>query len=138
MKQLIELLHREQCACVIGKAGEYHLFRERGVTDLYRLFNTKPQLLEKAAIADKVVGKAAATLMILGGIEELYTDIISIPALRLFKETTIKVSFKQQVDHIKNRTQTDWCPLEKTCFKAEDIETIYPLIKAFYSKPETI
>ena len=45
------------------------IFRERGVADLFRLLREEPQLLRGAFIADKVVGKGAAALMVLGGVE---------------------------------------------------------------------
>ena len=43
-----------------------------------------------AQIADKVIGKAAAVLMVLGRVQEVYTDIISEPALVLLRRANIK------------------------------------------------
>ena len=37
--------------------------------------------MKGAAIADKVIGKGAAALMVLGGFKTVYADIISTPAL---------------------------------------------------------
>ena len=59
------------------------IFRERGVADLFRLQHEEPQLLRGAFIADKVVGKGAAALMVLGGVEGLFADVVSRPALEL-------------------------------------------------------
>ena len=59
------------------------IFRERGVADLFRLLREEPQLLRGAFIADKVVGKGAAALMVLGGVEGLFADVVSRPALEL-------------------------------------------------------
>ena len=56
------------------------IFRERGVADLFRLQHEEPQLLRGAFIADKVVGKGAAALMVLGGVEGLFADVVSRPA----------------------------------------------------------
>ena len=57
------------------------------------LLTQEPEFLKGALIADKVVGKGAAALMILGGIKELYTDIISTKALELLQKSDIKVEF---------------------------------------------
>lgn len=76
-RQTIELLHSARCSCVILKDGKPRLFRERGVKDLYRLLTTEPSSLAGAFVADKVVGKAAAALLILGGVGELHADVIS-------------------------------------------------------------
>lgn len=66
-QQIINLLQSEQCSCVIRKGDTIRIFRKRGVQDLYRLLKDDPDFLKGAFVADKVVGKAAAALMILGG-----------------------------------------------------------------------
>ena len=52
------------------------MFYNRGVKDLYTLYTTTPSLLNGALVADKVVGRAAATLMVLGGVKRVYADTI--------------------------------------------------------------
>lgn len=133
MEEIIELLHREQCSCVIAN-GEIRTFRQRGVADLYELLNREPDFLQGSSVADKVIGKAAAALMILGGVKEIYADVISEPALALLREAAVEVSFGQAVDHIINRTQTGWCPLETICYPIKSAQEILPLIREFIEK----
>lgn len=133
MEEIIELLHREQCSCVIAN-GDIRTFRQRGVADLYELLNREPDFLQGSSVADKVIGKAAAALMILGGVKEIYADVISEPALALLREAAVKVSFGQAVDHIINRTQTDWCPLETICYQIKSAPEILPLIREFIER----
>ena len=83
-EQTVGLLFAEKCSCVVRNGDEVRIFRERGVKDLYRLLREEPQLLDGAFVADKVVGKGAAALMILGGVEELFADVVSRAALDLF------------------------------------------------------
>ena len=71
--------------------------------------------LKGATVVDKVVGKAAAALMILGGVTRLHALLISDGALGLLSTTNIKVSYDQQVPHIINRSGTGWCPMEQVC-----------------------
>ena len=75
MEKLINLLHTGGYSCTIANGGKIRTFTQRGVADLYDLLTQEPEFLKGALIADKVVGKGAAALMILGGIKELYTDI---------------------------------------------------------------
>ena len=75
MDELIRLLHEGGYSCVIRKE-EIRTFTQRGVADLYDLLNQHPVFLHGAQVADKVVGKAAAALMVLGGVREVYPDII--------------------------------------------------------------
>ena len=108
MKELIEMLHAGGYSCVIAHGDCIRTFTQRGVADLYDLLVTEPDFLQGASIADKVIGKAAASLMVLGGVAEVYTRTISEPALRLLQEAGAKVSCDEVVDHhqsIGNRQQ---------------------------------
>ncbi|WP_297410743.1 DUF1893 domain-containing protein [uncultured Alistipes sp.] len=112
---LIDTLFRERCSCVIRSGDVIRIFRERGVKDLFRLLKEEPAMLRGAFIADKVVGKAAAALMVLGGVRELFADVISHSALELLARYRVRVSYTVAVDHIINRTRTGWCPMEIRC-----------------------
>lgn len=130
-QELIDCLFTEKCSCVIRKENDTRIFRERGVKDLYRLLKREPEFLAGAYIADKVVGKAAAALMILGKIEEVYAEVISRPARELFQKSGIRCRYGLEVPHIINRTQTDWCPLEIRCFDVQTPEECLAQIEAF-------
>ena len=130
-KVLIERLDAEQCSCVIYNEGETRLFWERGVQDLYRLLKTEPDFLRGAFIADKVIGKAAAALMALGGVDEVFARVISSAARALLERSGIKVDFLSEVPHIINRTQTGWCPLETRCFRMHTAEECLQQIEEF-------
>ena len=130
-KVLIERLDAEQCSCVIYNEGETRLFWERGVQDLYRLLKTEPDFLRGAFIADKVIGKAAAALMALGGVDEVFAGVISSPARELLERSGIKVDCLSEVPHIINRTRTGWCPLETRCFRMHTAEECLQQIEDF-------
>lgn len=130
-RDLMEHLSAGKYSCVIRNGNEIRAFYERGVKDLYRLLKEEPGFLHGAVIADKVVGKAAAALMILGGVKKVYTDIVSQPACQLFDRAHLCMEYKQTVPYIINRTQTDLCPLEKRCADAVTPEECLPVIEAF-------
>lgn len=134
MTNLIDLLHSGNYSCVIRNDSEIRTFSQRGVADLYDLLKKERGFLNGASIADKVVGKAAAALMILGGIKELYADLISDPALVLLDDSTVTVNYKHSVPFIQNRDKTGWCPLETLCYQEKSINAILPLIDDFISR----
>lgn len=134
MEELISLLHSGGYSCVIANGEKIRTFTQRGVADLYDLLNQEPEFLKGASIADKVVGKGAAALMILGGISELHTDIISTKALDLLKESDVKVEFEQEVPFIWNRDHTGFCPVETLCSEVKSVEEMLPLISDFIEK----
>lgn len=134
MEKIIDLLHFGRYSCVIKSETEIRTFTQRGVADLYDLFRQDPSFMKGACIADKVIGKAAASLMILGGIRQVYADVISQPALALLLNENIKVDYAQLVPFIENRDKSGWCPLETACHKTESVQEISQIIENFLSK----
>lgn len=130
-QQIINLLQSEQCSCVIRKGDTIRIFRKRGVQDLYRLLKDDPDFLKGAFVADKVVGKAAAALMILGGVEELFTFTVSRLARDLFERSAVKLDFDQEVPHIINRAGTGWCPMESRCRDLDTPEACFGQVEEF-------
>ena len=130
-EQTIGLLFAEKCSCVVRNGDEVRIFRERGVKDLYRLLREEPQLLDGAFVADKVVGKGAAALMILGGGGELHADVISRPARLLLAASPVHVSYTLEVPYIVNRTRTGQCPVETLCRDCATAAEALPLIRNF-------
>ena len=133
-EELIEMLHAGGYSWVVEGPEGLHTFVRRGVVDLYDLYRTHPDCLAGAHLADKVVGKGAAALMVLGGVAWLYTDVVSTPALVLLREGGVVVEFAREVPYIENRTKTGRCPLESLCDGKERAEEIYPLIQQFMAE----
>lgn len=127
----IERLHSEGCSCVITDGEVFQSYHQRGVKDPYEILTTQPEVLCNAFIADKVVGKGAAALMILGGIEALHADTISQAALELLNKYDIEVRYDKSVPHIINRTGTGICPVESLCKECQTAQECLPLIKNF-------
>lgn len=127
----VERLHAEKCSCVVdGPAGTY-VGRQRGVADLYRWLTEEPAVLRGARVADKVIGKGAAALLVLGGATAVHADVISRPARELLRRNGVEVTFGEEVDHIINRSRTGWCPVESLCRDEESPERMLALITGF-------
>ena len=131
MHTLIPLLHTGNFSCVIRKGMEVRTFTQRGVADLYALLTTEPDFLKGSSIADKVIGKGAAALMIKGGVKHVYADVISRPALVLLQSYHIDVQYKTLTDNIINRAGTGICPVEQRCLPLEKLEDMVDAIGDF-------
>lgn len=134
MRELVDILHREHCSCVIRNRGNIKLCHSRGVKDLYDLVHDGSGLLHDAEIADKVVGKGAAALMIAGGVAAVYADVISIPALGLLESAAVAVDYAALVPNIINRAGTGICPVETLCRDCTTAEECLPIIAGFISR----
>lgn len=134
MQHLITLLHEGNYSCVLQNQTGILTFTQRGVADLYDLYENEPASLKNSSVADKVVGKAAAALLILGRAKSVYTDVISLPALHLLQDAALSVKYKKKVPFIENRDKTGYCPLESTCLDIESATDIYLAIKQFITQ----
>ena len=131
MNALKFILHSGGFSCVIRQGNQVRTFTQRGVADLYQLLTTDATFLLNSSIADKVVGKGAAALMVIGGVAEVYADVISAPALALLKESGVAVSYAEVVEGIRNRAGTDMCPVEKRCLPLKNVDEMVEEIRDF-------
>ena len=73
-------------------------------------------------------------LMILGGVEELFADVVSRAALDLFAAAGKAVAYTVAVPHIINRADDGICPVERLCAEAQTAGECLPLIEGFIRK----
>ena len=134
MKQeFIDLLHSGSYSCVISNNDKTRTFTRSGVIDMYELLRDNDAFMVGASVADKVVGKGAAALFVLGRIHDLYTDVVSTPALKILKKASIEVTFGEEVPHIINRAGTDMCPLEMRTQATDNPHEILSIVTRFLS-----
>ena len=79
-------------------------------------------------MADKVIGKAAALLMIYGSVKEVYTPTISAPAIEVFLNHNITLHYDKVVDRIINRKGDGLCPMESLCINVDNPEEAFRLM----------
>lgn len=131
--ELIRILQDGNHSLVVAGDG-IRTFDGRGISDLYDLLTEHPGWLRGASVADKVVGKGAAALLILGGVRELFAGVVSTSALGLLKDSGIPVRFSQEVAHIVNRKGDGVCPVETLCKECTTTAQCLPLIREFVAK----
>lgn len=111
--------------------GEVFTSQERGVKPLLHLLKEKKDFLKGASVADKVIGKAAALLMVLGEIKEVHTLVTSEPAIKVFEKYNIPCFYDKKVDRIINRTGDGLCPMETLCIDVEEPKEAFQKITDF-------
>lgn len=106
MKELVDILVQGNHSLVVQNDQGTTTYDGRGVSDLYHLLAEQPEVLHNATITDKIVGKGAAALMILGGIRTLHALTISSAAIELLQSTDIQTTWDKEVPYIINRAGT--------------------------------
>ena len=115
----LQLLREGQAACVVLRDGEIvRAETGRGVAPMIRLY--EDGALQGAYVVDKIVGKAAAMLMTLGGVSGCYALTVSRAALDWFVGHGIPVEYEVCAEYIVNRAGDGICPMEQTVKELTD------------------
>ncbi len=130
-------IYRRSCRELLGDDNTFvckngrriHKSHKRGVAPMVELLQKEPELMEGSQVVDKVIGRAAAFLLIKGKVSKLYTEVISKPALELlYADGTVEVSYGKCVENIINRTGNDICPMEKATLQISNPQEAYEAI----------
>jgi hypothetical protein len=122
-----ELLLANGYTCVVCRNNEIYTSVQRGVTPLIEWHKGDTDLSGFCA-ADKVVGKGAAFLYVLLGINEVYAAVISRPALDVLLSHGIKTEYGILADNIINRSGDGICPIESAVLGTYDPHEAYSAI----------
>ncbi|MFN8472303.1 MAG: DUF1893 domain-containing protein [Anaerolineae bacterium] len=106
-------LEAKELGLVIAREGEIlWASAQPGVTSLLSAAAGE-RSIEGAALADRVVGRAAALVASDARLAAVYGVVMSEGALAQLTSAGIAASYGSLVPRILNRPQTDLCPLEK-------------------------
>ncbi len=119
--------------CVLCKSDTVFADNRRGIRPLLTFYRSGTDLHGFSA-ADKVVGKAAAFLYLLMGVEAVYASVISTPARQVLVGGGIAVSCGSEVTAIQDRTGTGFCPMETAVWNIDDPHTALTAIEEALSK----
>ncbi len=92
---------------------------KRGVKPLLDWIDEGKKLTGWTA-ADRVVGKAAAFLYVLLGVERVWALVMSTPALAVLRTHGIEALCDSEVAKIENRSRDGFCPMETAVWDIDD------------------
>ena len=128
LKKAKSLLEEGGYTCVAVKGERVYTATERGVAPLLNFLDSGISL-EDFAVADKVVGRAAAYLYCLLKIDTLYARVISTSACEVLAEHGIAVTYDEMASEIRNRSNTGRCPMEECVADIQTAEEALPAIR---------
>ncbi len=106
-------------SCVLGRNGII-IARDKGRGIKPLLVFLDSGKLDGAIVADKIIGRAAAAICIVGGVEEVYAKVMSEGAKELLEKHNVKVSYKEITKEIINRQKNGICPMEAKVHGIDD------------------
>ena len=120
-EEAVKLISNEGTSCVVLQNGVIvHTADGRGVSPLLRLYENNPALFKGAVVVDRIIGKAAAMILVLGGVSGVYGDTMSRSAENYLKARGIETGFNRCVDVISNREKNGICPIERSVLDTDD------------------
>lgn len=128
IEEMKSLLNKDDIVCVVCKDDQVLTSNLKGIRPWIKWLRENPELLEGAVVVDKVVGKAAAMLMIVSKIKTLYTPVISENALQYLSSQNLDFSYDRTVAYIKNNEKNGLCPMEQTVIDVDDAHQGYQLL----------
>lgn len=118
--EAVSRLYRENLSCVVEKEGNTYTSAQFGIKPLMQFLRENRRFFEGAVVADKVIGKAAALLLIDGGVSEVFGAVMSESAAAFLSAYNVPFGYCELVPMIENRTHTGMCPMEETVLQLSD------------------
>ncbi len=117
--------------CVLYRTEEdIQISREKGIRPLVLWMAEDKNALRGAAVADRIVGRAAAFLAVYGGAQAVYGEVMSEGAVSVLKNAGVAYRYKTLTDKIINRRGDGPCPMEQAVAGITDPAQAAAILKA--------
>ena len=112
LSRAVNLLHSDSYTCILCDRDRILTSRSNGIAPLLTRIEDKEDL-RGMVCADKIIGKAAAMLLLYGGVRAVHGDVLSVRAKALLEREGVAVSYGVLTDGIINRKGDGPCPMEQ-------------------------
>lgn len=121
LDKALQIIKSGEVSCVVMKGNEIiYTAMGRGVSPLLDVYKNEPEKLKNAYVVDKIIGKAAAMILVSGGVQKVHGIVMSASGREYLKNHGVIAEYTECVDMIVNRDGTDMCPIEKSVIDIED------------------
>jgi len=130
-----QTLKKKNLTLAIAKNGRI-IFQSdsHGVMGLFEAIKRLGSNLEGAAVADKIVGKAAALLCAYSRVNAVFASILSFGGRDTLEGNGIEYEYEVLVPLILDRTGKSICPFERLSLNLENPREAYFRLKEFAEK----
>lgn len=120
-----EILKSSDCTCVAVKDDKIYKSNLKGILPIISKLKEDPEFFEGADVADVVIGRAAAMLLIYGKVRSIFTPLISEHAAEVLDKYQIRYEYEKKVPFILNRNRDGMCPMEQSVLNIDDPRLAY-------------
>jgi hypothetical protein len=132
MSQYLEELEAAGMSLMVYKSGEVIFQSASGGVrpHLEAIEELGRAVLRETIMVDKIVGRAAALLILYAGAAEAHAAVISASGKAAFSKHGMKFTYAEEAEHIKTRDGQIYCPFERMVQGIDDPEKAYLKIRA--------
>ena len=132
LETAIQKIQQGEADCILVTEKESIIMPiKRGISPLVELYKQHASLMNNAFLVDKIIGRAASFIAILGHVQYVHAHLMSEPALYLLTQYNIKATYDQLTPNILNRQQSNLCPME---LAVQDINNPQEALEAIQKK----
>lgn len=114
--------------CSIIASNGYSSF-ENGIKPVIVPMCQDIAFFKDCVVADKIIGKASAMLLVLSGVKEVYTPVLSKAGKEVFERYGVPCEYDSLADYIVNRRGDGMCPMEMTVKDIDDPMEAFEALK---------
>ncbi len=115
--------------CVLVRGKSVLSSTHRGIAPIMEWIEAGVDLAGYS-LADRMVGKAIAMLVVYTGIREVYTHCMSESAIEYLSSHGVKFQYATKTKRVLNRARDGLCPMESTVQELDDPKSAYIALRA--------
>jgi len=124
-------LNQKNLNLVIAKNGEVLFETEaHGISGLLKAIKQLQDIITGSSVADRIVGRAAALLLVYSDVVAVFAVTISDGGIEILKNNRVFHQFERRVPHILDSKKADACPFEKLVANFSDPKQAYEKLRA--------
>ena len=131
-KDIIRSIEEQEFAvAVISSDGRIKTASGHTIRPLVSLADEYPDYFSGGSVADRVIGKGAASIIVTMGVKEAYGRLMSTPGRKMLEDAGVKASWSILTENIENMRRDGLCPLETRVADIEDVEECAASVREF-------
>jgi len=128
------LIEKDLSLVIVKKGQVLFETKKPGISGFLQVIEKLDKNLVASAVADKIIGVAAATLCVYSSVSSVFAQIISDEGIRVLKDNKIEYLFEKKIPNILNRNKNDVCPFEKLAISSSNTKDAYVKLKSLARK----
>ena len=125
-----ELKSRETNLVIVKNGAVLYQSTASGMKGLLQAIEEYDRDLAGTAVADKIVGRAAAMLCVYSRVKSVFAITMSEGALRLLTNSRVANKFERYVHRLMNSQGTDICPFERAIRDIDDPKEAFKKLRS--------